>query len=276
VCVSIACRRAHRISLVLVIICTRVSCAKIPAPVPASGTGVLLTVCHKAAPHLTRWDTSQVITLHSIPERLLAFDVRLDRVEAARRRVVASAWALWPAEPFGTSVDACVWPSLFAPEAEAVKDPALIPIAPGEAPFWEAFGMWDDLREMGGMILPVHFAGEIVAVALAREGESRVPSGGLLEALCRNQVGGAEAEVTLLGYDIADGFLQSALFDSCPTPELIAQAPERSPAGLIASMEAAQSFLPLLETADRAHAPLFTFAVYALGTVPPVTGVSRR
>lgn len=202
------------------------------------------------------------------PDHPFAVDLRIGRARAAEERAPAAAYSLWPEEFFGASADTGVWPSAFVLEAR--PGPSRVPLRAGEAPEWEAFGTWPGLATMAPYLLPTDPPGEIVALAMDRACLERVPPDMVSGVLCAQGVDEAalDAEAALLGFDIVDDVLQSMVFDAMHGPEIRAQAPPRSEAGLIASREDAAAFLPLLEEADPAHAPLLIVAVYSLGVLP--------
>jgi len=178
--------------------------------------------------------------LADIPEHAFTLDVRIGRALAADLRTDAAAYSLWPEAPFGASADNGIWPSAFAVADTA--GPSQIPMRAGESVDWDALQRWQSLEAMGKFILPTDPAGEIIALGMDRSYISAIPEDTVTRYLCDNELDQAakQADVQLLGYDITDIWLQSALFDWMHDATMQATAPPRSVAGLIAARDDAR------------------------------------
>ena len=210
--------------------------------------------------------------LSHIPDRPIAIDLRIDLAEAAKLRAPAAAYSLWPDAPFGASADFNVWPSAFVPSAQAAAD--RIALAPDEAAYWQAFYVWDDVREMANHLRPLPIATHIIALGLDSD-----PAVILDEDYALAQLAGGgvspetlEMDATFLGYDITDEFLRSALFDAA-RPDFETNEVPRSSYGLVETLETARDLRKRLEQDDPAHGPLSCISVWSLGdrpATPPV------
>lgn len=210
------------------------------------------------------------LPLRDAPGRLLAFDARLDRAEAAAR--MPQGYSVWPERHWGCSADPDVWPSVFAREGET--DPDRIRLPPLASRMWEAFGLFDDIDELSAHLRPVRGGGEVIALALDAESAGRAPADVMLGALEAGPParGAGDMPARSLGYDVTDPYLTSMILNAGPTPALIEKAPARSAAGLIEDAAAARAYLPVLEAADPSHVPLLVVEVYSLGAVPVLGG----
>lgn len=199
-------------------------------------------------------------------DAILALDLRIDPVLATQLRAPAAQWSFWPEAPFGSSADASVWPSLFSKTPETDR----IFLEPGEAAYWQAMGVWDDLQDIAQHTLPVAIASELIAIGLCVSDVGKVPPDTLVGQLIEIGIhpDSQQTEATLLGYDIVDVFLSSALFDAAAPADVDRTTVPRSAAGLIETKDAARALLPVLEAADPAHAPLLIVSVFSLGHRP--------
>jgi len=210
--------------------------------------------------------------LSEIADIPLAIDLRLNFEAAAQLRAPAAAFSLWPEAPFGASADFGVWPSVFIARArvEGVAPSDRIVLEPGEALFWEAFYMWDDVRELTAHLRPLQVGSHVIALALDPEGAERLESDLPLAMLAQN--GLSEETLTMdaafLGYDITDMYLQSALFNAA-RPEMEPPATQRTEFGLVATLEAARNLRDVLVKDDPAPAPLVCVSVWSLGEREP-------
>ena len=156
--------------------------------------------------------------LSEIPETPLAIDLRLGFDAAAQLRAPAAAFSLWPNAPFGASADFGVWPSVFMPRARVIGAAPRdrIVLEPGEAPFWEAFYMWDDVRELTAHLRPLPVGSHVIGLALDPDGADRLTSDLPVAMLAENGVSAETLamDAAFMGYDITDMYLQSALFDA--------------------------------------------------------------
>ena len=210
--------------------------------------------------------------LTEIPDLPLAIDLRIDLAVAAQARAPAAAFSLWPEAPFGASADFGVWPSVFLPRAEGedAARPDRIGLDPGDAPFWEAFYLWDDIEDLTAHLRPLPVATHMVALALDPKDADRLEADLPLAMLAEN---GLSAETlamdaSFMGYDIVDMYLQSALFDAA-RPDMTPPAVQRTEFGLIATLEAARELRQVLGPDDPAHVPLACVSVWSLGDRAP-------
>lgn len=210
--------------------------------------------------------------LSEIADTPLAIDLRLNFEVAAQLRAPAAAFSLWPDAPFGASADFGVWPSVFTPRARVagVAPSDRIVLEPGEAPFWEAFYMWDDVRELTAHLRPLPVGSHVIALALDPEGVERLDSDRPVAMLAENglSVETLTMDAEFMGYDITDLYLQSALFDAA-RPEMEPPAIQRTEFGLVASLETARDLRDVLVKVDPAPAPLVCVSVWSLGEREP-------
>ena len=209
--------------------------------------------------------------LAQISDRPFAIDLRIGLPDAAawRARHWSPRYSLWPNDPFGASVDHNVWPSVFVRSGTPRAD--RITLAPGEAPFWEAFNMWDDVRDMTGHMRPLPIVTNVIALGLDRDPTVHLQPDYALAGLAENGVSPEtlDMDAVLMGYDITDGVLESALFShDGPELELDVRDVPRSVYGLIETLEAARALRPHLERCGPPHAPLHCISVWALGERP--------
>lgn len=204
--------------------------------------------------------------LSEIPDTPIGMDLRVDLPTAAQLRAPAAAYSLWPDHPFGASADGGVWPSVFVEATAATATPDRIALQPGEAAFWQAFHLWDDIREMAHHMRPLPIPTELVALGLDPD-HGALNDEYALYQLARGRLTPEtlELEATLLGYDITDEFLRSALFDAARAPGFVFPETPRSAYGLVETREAARALLKVLERDDPAHAPLVAVSVWSLG-----------
>lgn len=210
--------------------------------------------------------------LSEIADVPLAIDLRLNYQDAARLRAPAAAYSLWPDAPFGASADFGVWPSVFIPRARVQgRAPSdRIVLEPNEAPFWEAFYLWDDVRELTAHLRPLPVGSHVVALAMDPERGAQLASDLPVAMLAEN---GLSAETltmdaAFMGYDITDPYLHSALFDAA-RPDMELPAIQRTEFGLVANLDAARKLRDLLEKDDPAPAPLICVSVWLLGLRDP-------
>jgi hypothetical protein len=93
--------------------------------------------------------------LSQITDRPFAIDLRVGLAEAAELRAPAASYSLWPEAPFGASADFAVWPGAFVPQDRANE--GRIALASDEAAYWQAFQLWDDVRDVGRTPYGLHF-----------------------------------------------------------------------------------------------------------------------
>lgn len=209
--------------------------------------------------------------LSRVPDHPIAIDLRIGLAEAAEMRRPAAAYSLWPERPFGASADQGVWPSAFVGRDRAAAD--RISMHPGAAPYWDNFGLWDDVRDMAHHMRPLPVATHVIALGLDTQRIDLLRGDSVLGVLARGALTAETLgmEATLLGYDITDEFLQSAVFDSA-RPSFDANDVPRTIQGLVESLEAARDLRDRLDTADPAHSPLSCVSVWSLGDRPPTPG----
>ncbi|WP_308914974.1 hypothetical protein [Jannaschia sp. LMIT008] len=208
--------------------------------------------------------------LSQIPDQPIAIDLRIDLRKAKEMR---AAWpvdySIWPDDPFGASADQNVWPSVFVDPGQASAE--RIVIEPGEAPYWDAFNMWDDVRDMMGHMRPLPIVTDVVALGLDRDPSVHLPQDFALAGLAQNGVSPEtrEMEAVLLGYDVTDGVLESALFahDGIGLDFEVRDV-QRSVYGLIGTLDAARSLRRRLEPFGPPNAPLHCISVWSLGERP--------
>lgn len=205
--------------------------------------------------------------LSQIPDRPFAIDLRVGLTEAAQLRASAAAYSLWPEAPFGALADFGVWPGAFVPQDRANED--RIALAPDEAAYWQAFYLWDDVRDMTAHMRPLPIPTHVVSLAF--DPDPTVPltedrplaqlvSGGMSRETL-------EMDAMFMGYDMTDEFLRSVLFDGA-RPHFDARAVVRTPFGLVEERDAARALRRRLEQDDPAHAPLACISVWSLGERP--------
>uniref|UniRef100_UPI001D09D8CE hypothetical protein n=1 Tax=Roseobacter weihaiensis TaxID=2763262 RepID=UPI001D09D8CE len=197
-----------------------------------------------------------------------AIDLRIGLPEAATLRAPAARYSLWPDDPFGASADYNVWPSAFTQRDQARADRILLD--PGEAPYWDSFYMWYDVREMTNHMRPLPITTNVIALGLDRDPTVHLRRDYALGQLKLGKLTPEtlEMEAAFMGYDITDEFLRSALFDSA-RPDFDASNVSRTAYGLVDTLPAARTLRDLLDKDDPAHSPLSCISVWSLGERPP-------
>ena len=206
--------------------------------------------------------------LRDIPDHAFGIDLRIDLSLAAHLRAPAAAWSLWPDAPFGASADIAVWPSAFTEDPAAQQDRILL--AADEAPFWQAYGLWDDIGDMVGHMRPLPIETTAIALGLVHNPAKVLRDDHALGMLAKSRLTGdtLDMQAHLLGHDITDEFLSSALFDAARGPEFRFDPVARTAHGLIASATEAAALAVALERDDPGHAPLSVISVWSLGHRP--------
>jgi hypothetical protein len=207
--------------------------------------------------------------LVEVPERPLAFDVRLDREKASKLRQAARDYSLWPDVPFGCSVDTAVWPSVFTDSRREPRGKIRVPEA---AEYWYAFQLWDDLIEMFDYVEPQDYQGEVILICIDRDFINSPPAMTLTSALLDSEISGVylNKPLNFLGFDLSDTYMTSMILNAGADEQLRNLAPERTEFGLIRDRDAALDLIPELERRDPEHAPLLLMAVYSLGPMDKV------
>jgi len=183
--------------------------------------------------------------LMDIEDRPFALDARISLERAAQLRAPAAAYSLWPDAPFGASADVAVWPSIFTERNG--NDTDKIELATGQAPFWDAFSTWDDIRELSHHLRPLKAESILVAFALHRQDAPLLEPDYALGQLVETGLSPETLAMTakFCGYDLVDKVMSSALFDAAD----------------------AQRVKELLEQDDPSQAPLFRVSVWSSGAV---------
>lgn len=205
--------------------------------------------------------------LSQIPDRPIAIDLRIGLPEAAELRASAAEYSLWPDDPFGASADQGVWPSAFVKQEHASAN--RIAVDPNEAPYWQAFYMWDDVREMAHFMRPLPVITNVIALGLDKDPTVLLRSDCALGQLETSGVSPEtlDMEAAFMGYDIADEFLRSSLFDGARRDLDVGDVP-RTLYGLVDTLEAARDLRKRLEQDDPSHVPLACISVWSLGERP--------
>lgn len=205
--------------------------------------------------------------LSQIQDRPIAIDLRVGLPDAATLYARWANHSLWPDDPFGASADERVWPRVFVERDLAARD--RIALDPGEAPYWDAYYMWDNVREMTNHMRPLPVITNAIALGLDRDPNVHLRHDYALAGLAENGVSSEtlEMEAAFMGYDITDGILESSLFMS-ELRGFDASDVSRSVYGLVDSLEAARKLRDRLDRYDPSFGPLSCISVWALGERP--------
>ncbi|WP_238840739.1 hypothetical protein [Roseobacter cerasinus] len=118
---------------------------------------------------------------------------------------------------------------------------------------------------------PLPVVSNVVALGLDQDPSVHLQQDLALAGLAQNGVSSEtlEMEAVLMGYDITDGVLESALFaHDGPSLEFDVRDVQRTVYGLIDTLEAARTLRRRLETCGPPNAPLHCISVWALGERP--------
>lgn len=207
--------------------------------------------------------------LSEIADRTLAIDLRIGLPAAAAwyNKNRTPNYSLWPNDPFGASIDHNVWPSVFVRPGS--NQPDRITLETGEAPFWDAFNMWDDVREMVRYMRPLPVVTNVIAVGIDAGVRSGPTDETALANLIENGVTAEtlEMQAVLLGYDVVDGYFESALFMS-HLDTFNAGDVCRTNYGLVERKMDAQSLCDRLQSKLHDRSTLHTVSIWALGERP--------
>ena len=140
---------------------------------------------------------------------LLGFDYRrnIDVLNAERFQQTPE-YLPWSHTKF-CSADPSIWPSLFQVinDGDAADLTNAVPLAAGEAPYFEAMGLWNSFSELMTHVLPVSSAGVVVALHMEQDHLADMPKDHLFGAMI-DTLPDADKHETLtldaLGFDVVD------------------------------------------------------------------------
>jgi len=218
----------------------------------------------------------------SAPERLLGHPVALLGFDARETFVPpARSWTTRRREDFllrpevekPLSVDTWAWPSIFGDGFTDRDRPTELP----EMPAWRGASqtLWDDLASMDEALRAVPRSSYCrIAVAWFLEAADTQPPPYIVEI----SPGRIESTWTLLGLDVADGWLLSGL-SNCGYDTSERAIFRRDWAGqlnehhLFESLPIARAFRDATNVRVPEHAPFFVFALFRIdGDEPSTTG----
>lgn len=140
---------------------------------------------------------------------LLGFDYRRSIVvQQAEHFQKTSEFLPWSETKF-CSADTNIWPSLFKviDEKIPIDLTGIVPLSSGEAPYFEAMGLWQSYYELMTYVLPVSSAGVVIALHMERDHLALMPEDHLFGAM-RDTLPDATKHEKLtqdaLGFDIID------------------------------------------------------------------------